>query len=125
MQATLAVEGDGAAAAMRSLQTWLQTKEELRGQVRPVVRTPQPGEMGSVVEALTFAAEASEVATAIASVVIAWIRRQAGKVSVRVTRPDGAEMTVTADHVRGLTPEEIRSMVTQLKTILNGSGVGE
>jgi hypothetical protein len=80
--------------------------------------------MGPLVEALTAATEGG-AATAIASVLISWIRRQVGKVSVRVTRLDGAEITLTADHVRGLTPEEIRSMVTQLKTTLDGSGVGE
>ncbi|HSZ28505.1 MAG TPA: AAA family ATPase, partial [Pseudonocardiaceae bacterium] len=41
---------------------------------------------------------------------ISWIRRQSGKVSVSVARPDGAKTTVTAGHVRGLTTEELRSL---------------
>jgi Effector Associated Constant Component 1 len=65
------------------------------------------------------------VATAVASVLISWIRRQSGTVSVRATRPDGAEITVTADHVRGLTTEEVRSVVTQLGATLDGAGAGE
>lgn len=125
MQVRLTVAGDDAPAAMRSLQAWLAGQDELRGRVRPVVEAPRPGTMGSVVEALMVTLGQSGVATAVASVLISWIRRQRGTVSLRATRPDGAEVTVTADHVRGLTTEEVRSVVTQLGATLDGAGAGE
>jgi len=80
--------------------------------------------MGSVAEVLMVAvgqAGVAGVATAVASVLISWIRRRSGNVSVNVTRPDGAEVTLTAEHVRGLTTEEVRSVVTQLEATLDGT----
>jgi Effector Associated Constant Component 1 len=125
MQVRLTVAGDDAPAAMRSLEAWLVGHDELCGRVQPVVEAPRPGTMGSVAEVLMVTLEQSGVATAVASVLISWIRRQSGTVSVRATRPDGAEITVTADHVRGLTTEEVRSVVTQLGATLDGAGAGE
>lgn len=125
MQVRLAVAGDDATAAMQSLEAWLAGRDELRGRVRPMALALQPGAMGSVADVLTVAAGPAGVATAVASVLISWIRRQAGKVSVKVTRPDGAEITLTAEHVRGLTAEEVRSVVTQLEATLEGTGAGE
>lgn len=125
MQVRLTVAGDDATAAMRSLEAWLAGQDELRGRVRPGVIAPQPGAMGSVAEVLVVTVGQAGVATAVASVLISWIRRQAGKVSVNVTRSDGAEITFTVEHVRGLTTEEVRSMVTQLEAMLDGAGAGE
>lgn len=125
MQVRLTVAGDDATAVMRSLEAWLASHDELRGQVEPVVTAPQPGTMGSVADVLMVTVGPGGVATAVASVLISWIRRQRGKVSVSAKRPDGAEITLTADHVRGLTTEEIRALVTQLEATLNGTGAGE
>ncbi len=125
MQVRLTVAGDDATAATRSLEVWLAGHDELRGWVRPVVTAPQPGAMGSVAEVLMVTAGQAGVATAVASVLISWIRRQRGTVSVSARRPDGAEITLTAEHVRGLTTEEIRSVVTQLEAMLDGTSGGE
>ncbi|MGH3720650.1 MAG: effector-associated constant component EACC1 [Pseudonocardiaceae bacterium] len=125
MQVRLTVDGDDAPAAMRSLEAWLVGHDELRGRVRPVVEAPQPGTMGSVADVLMVTLGQGGVATAVASVLISWIRRQSGTVSVRATRSDGAEFTVTAEHVRGLTTEEVRSVVNQLAATLDGAGAGE
>jgi len=64
------------------------------------------------------------VATALVSVLIAWIRRQTGTASVTAKRSDGAEFTLSADHVRGLTVEEIRALVSELSTALDGDDAG-
>ena len=125
MQVRLTVTGDDATAAMRSLEEWLAGHDELRGRVRPVVTAPQPGTMGSVADVLMVTVGPGGVATAMASVLISWIRRQRGTVSVRAKRPNGAEVTLTADHVRGLTTEEVRALVTQLEATLEGTGAGQ
>jgi hypothetical protein len=125
MEVGLTVVGDDATAGMRSLEAWLAGHDELRGRVRPVVTVPQPGTMGSVADVLMVALGQGGVATAMASVLISWIRRQSGKVSVNVTHPDGTTITLSADHVRGLTTEEVRSVITQLGTTLDGAGVGK
>lgn len=125
MEVRLTVAGDDATAAMRSLEVWLAGHDELRGRVRPVVIAPQPGTMGSVAEVLMVTVGQAGMATAVASVLVSWIRRRSGKVSVNVTRPDGAEITLIAEHVRGLTTEEVRSVVTQLEATLDVTGAGK
>ena len=118
VEVELTVIGDDTVATVRSLEAWLAGREELRGRVRPVVAVPEPGAMGSVVDVLTVALGQGGMATATASVLISWIRRQHGKVSVTAKRPDGAEITLAADHVRGLTSEEIPALVTELAAAL-------
>lgn len=125
LEGKLTVAGDDVTAAMRSLEAWLAGHEELRGRVRPVVMALQPDTMGSVADVLMVTVGQAGVATAVASVLISWIRRQSGKISVSVTRHDGAEITFTAEHVRGLTTEEVRSVVTQLAATLDGRDAGK
>ena len=105
----LTVSGDDATERVRSLDSWLVGEDRLRGRVRRVVRAPEPPTMGSVPDVLMVALGQGGVATALASVLIAWIRRQTGTASVTAKRPDGAEFTLSADHVRGLTVEEVRT----------------
>jgi hypothetical protein len=117
----LSVVGDQAATVRRSLEAWLLGHDELRGRVRSVPAAPSPGAMGSLPDVLMVAVEhGGAVATATASVLISWIRRQSAKVSVTAKRPDGSEITLTADHVRGLTSEEIPPLVTRLAAVLEG-----
>ena len=125
MEVRLTVTGDDATPALRSLEAWLAGHDEVRGRVRPVVMAPESGTMGSVAETLMVTVGQGGVATAVASGLISWIRRQSGKVSVNLTRPDGAEVTVTADHVRGLTTEETGALVARLAATLDGTGAGK
>jgi hypothetical protein len=121
MQVRLAVVGDDTTVAMRSLEAWLTGHQELCGRVRPVVMASRPGTMGAVAEVLMVAVQGG-LATAVASVLISWLRRQAGKVSVSATRPDGARITLDAKYVRGVTAEEVGALVTQLAATLDGTG---
>lgn len=114
----LSVSGDEANAAARSLHRWLVGRDELRGRLRSVEVAPPPGAMGQVPDLVL--ALGSGVASATASVLISWIRRQVGKVSVTAKRPDGAEITLTAQHVRGLTQQEIGPLVDRLAKALDG-----
>lgn len=117
-EARLSVIGEDAHAAARSLHGWLAGREELRGRVRAVAAAPPPGAMGQVPDlVLTLG---SGVASATASVLISWIRRRVGKVSVTARRSAGAEITLTARHVRGLTQQEIGLLVDRLAEALDG-----
>lgn len=115
----LTVGGDDAAQGVRSLDAWLVGEDRLRGRVRQVVRAPEPATMGLLPDVLVVALGQGGVATALISVLIAWIRRQTGTAFVTAKRPDGAEFTLSADHVRGLTVEEIRALVSELSTALD------
>ncbi|MDH6579121.1 hypothetical protein [Kitasatospora sp. MAP5-34] len=108
------VEGGGSADDVRSLRQWLVAEDELRGRVVLAETPPPPGALGAVVDALTVALGPGGVATAIASVLISWIRRQRGSVSVKVTRPDGTVTELSATHVSGLEPARLRELTAEL-----------
>jgi hypothetical protein len=121
----LRVLGPDVTALMGSLEAWLTGREELRGGVRAVAPAPYPGAMGSAADVLMVVLGQGGVATALASVLISWIRGQSGKVSVTAKRRDSAEIIVTADRVRGLTQDGIQLLVARLATALDGGEVGE
>ena len=57
------------------------------------------------------------MATAFASVLVAWIRRRAGSVTVKVTRPGGATFELTAERVRELNAEDLQKQAAQLAMV--------
>jgi hypothetical protein len=115
---TIEVAGDRAADEFRSLRDWLVAEEELRGQVRLELPPPDPGALGSVVEALTVALGPGGVATAAASVLISWLRRRTGNVSVKVVRTDGTSAEFSATHVSGLNATEVQRITADLSRSL-------
>ena len=70
MQIQLTVMGDGAPAAIRSLEAWLEGEDKLRGSIQRVVAAPQPGTMGSIADVLTAALGHDGAVAAMASVLI-------------------------------------------------------
>ncbi|MFJ2021612.1 MULTISPECIES: effector-associated constant component EACC1 [Streptomyces] len=116
------VVGDRSADELRSLRDWLVAEEELRGRVRLELPPPEPGALGSVVEALTVALAPGGVATAVASVLISWLRRRTGDVSVKVIRPDGASTEFSATNVSGLDAAQIQRMTAELSRSLGPVG---
>jgi hypothetical protein len=115
METELVVSGDP--EATRSLEAWLTGEFP----VRPMVAAPQPGTMGTAADVLMVGLGQGGAAAALAGVLVAWIRRQAGKVSVTAKRPDGTEATLTAENVRGLTTEEVSALVTKVTAALDGT----
>jgi hypothetical protein len=110
---------------VRELRSWLVGEDELRGHVRPVERGPSPDELGGLVEALIVGLGPGGAAAAFASVVISWIGRRSGGVRVLVRRPDGAEVEVQAERVRGMDATQLRSLVEELSGALSeGDQIG-
>ncbi|MFI5774577.1 hypothetical protein ACIA74_40090 [Streptomyces sp. NPDC051658] len=116
------VVGDRSADELRSLRDWLVAEEELRGRVRLELPPPEPGALGSIVAALTVALGHGGVATAAASVLIAWLRRRTGDVSVKTTRPDGTSTEFSATHVSGLDATELQRITVELSRSLDPVG---
>lgn len=96
------------------LNAWLSGDGELRGHVRLVPAAVPEGALGASLAQLLVALESGGMATAFASVLVAWIRRRAGSVSVKVTRPDGAQFELTAERVRELDAEALQRQAAQL-----------
>ena len=118
MQVEIAIDGADA-IAVRSLEKMLTGHNDLRGLVRPLIPVPRSGAMGSPIETLLVTVGQGGAGAAVASVLISWIRRRTGAVTLKLTRPDGGEASVEAQHVKNLTPEELRSLVTQLQGVLD------
>jgi hypothetical protein len=119
---SVVIAGDGAGDELRSLRAWLVEEDELRGRVRLRQRPPEPDELGAVDDVLIVALGPGGVATVLASVLITWIRHRTGDVTVKLTRPDGTSVDVTAKHVRGLAAADVQTLTTELSRSLDAGG---
>ncbi|MCX4429552.1 effector-associated constant component EACC1 [Streptomyces mirabilis] len=111
---TLEVEGHRATDELRSLREWLLNEEELRGRVRLVDGPVAPGTLGSGVEALAVILAPGGIATAVASVLIAWIRHRTSDVTLKVTRPDGTSYELSATDVPDFSTTAVADLAAQL-----------
>jgi hypothetical protein len=109
---------------LRSLHSWLVKEPELKGRVRLAPGVPAPDRLGPGMDTLLIALGPGGVATAVASVAIAWIRRQTGSQTVRITRPDGSAVEVTAEHVRGLDQAGVHELIGRLAQGLQAAAPG-
>jgi hypothetical protein len=76
--------------------------------------------------ALVVALGQGGAVTALATVLVAWLRRRVGNVSVKVTRPDKTVLEVNAENLRGLTADQVMVLVTELGTsLVTEPGAGE
>ncbi len=118
MDVVIAVEGPAAADELRSLQLWLIDDDDFRGLVRLHNTAPASGTMsGAIVDGLTIAVSSS-LGTALATVLVTWLKTRVGKVQFRLTRPDGAMIEMTAEQVRGLDAEGAWRRVGQVADLL-------
>jgi hypothetical protein len=125
MIVTITVEAEHAAEEIRSLDQELVDLDELRGAVRRVAGSLQPGELGVLDSGLVIALAQGGAATAMATVLVAWLRRRVGNVSVKLTRPGGAVVEVSAGNVRAMDADQVKLLVTELSATLEtepGSG---
>ncbi|MFH8342598.1 hypothetical protein [Streptomyces sp. AM6-12] len=112
---TLSVDaGVPAAAAAADLARWLDEEDGLRGCVRREVGPVPEGALGGELEHLVVTLGSGGVATAMASVLVAWLRRRTGSVTVRLSRRDGSRIELRADRVRALDAAQLRAQVAQL-----------
>lgn len=114
MDVTLEVEGHRAADELRSLREWLLNEDGLRGRVRLVDGPVVPGTLGSGVEALAVVLAPGGIATAVASVLIAWIRHRTSDVTLKVTRPDGTSYELSVTDVPDFSTTAVADLAAQL-----------
>lgn len=109
MRITLKVTGpDGASTAggAGDLREWLRGDPELRHRVgRSPVEPPPPGTMGAIDEIVPLLLEPGGLTVTLAAAVVAWLQTRRGTQTVTITKPDGTQVVVTSEGVRGLTPE--------------------
>ncbi|MCX4791606.1 hypothetical protein OG369_37600 [Streptomyces sp. NBC_01221] len=119
---TLSVSGGAAEAA--DLAAWLDEEDALRGRVRREVGPVPDGALGGELQQLVVGLTSGGVATAVASVIVAWLRRRTGSVTVRVSGRDGFELELRADQVRNMDAEQLRAQVDQLVSAAWPDGAG-
>jgi Effector Associated Constant Component 1 len=121
MNVTITVAAEHAGDELRALDRELMDTDEVRGRVRLVAGEPQPGELGVLDETLMVALGQGGAFTAFATVLVAWLRRRVGSVSVKLTKPNNAVLEVSADHLRGLSADQILDFTSKLAADLASS----
>jgi hypothetical protein len=100
------------------LAAWLEADDELRGHVRREPAAVPDGALGTTIAQLALSLGSGSAVTAMASVVIAWLRRRTGSVAVRLTRPDGSTVELQAERVRALDAAGLRAQVEQVVAVV-------
>ncbi|MFE6100469.1 hypothetical protein ACFVQ4_10945 [Streptomyces laurentii] len=122
MKVTLEVAGpDGSAAggATLDLRAWLRGDPALRPRIEPApAAEPEPGAMGALVDLVTVLLQPGGLTVTLAAGVVAWLQTRRGTQTVTITRPDGTQITVASEGVRGLTPEAGGELAQQLARAL-------
>jgi hypothetical protein len=111
----LVVQATDSADLTRDLMAWLAEEPGLRGRVDVVECPPPPHTLGPVVSALEAVLEPGGAATALASVIITWLRHRTSKVSLSISGRNGhPSLIVTAERVKNLDSESLHSLVTHI-----------
>ncbi|KDQ70027.1 hypothetical protein DT87_23445 [Streptomyces sp. NTK 937] len=106
MRVEVALEVGGTAEDAYELRQWLRGDPELRPAVVPVVpASPTPGSMGTVGAVIELLLQPGGLTVTLAAGVVAWLQTRRGSQTVTITKPDGTQVVVTSQGVRGLTPE--------------------
>jgi hypothetical protein len=113
---TLSVTGgfDDAAA----LDAELDSEPDLRRHVRRVAADSPPGSLGGELPQLLVTLASGGLATALASVIVVWLRQRTGSITIRVTRADGSELELAAERVKKMDHETLRAQTDQLRALL-------
>ncbi|MFF1275064.1 hypothetical protein ACFVZC_16855 [Streptomyces marokkonensis] len=106
MRVTLSVDagaGERAVGAGDGLYEWLRQDPRLRGLVRretPV--SPPAGAMGAWSELVTLLLAPGGPTAAVGAAVVVWLQNRRGNQTVTVNLPDGTQVVVASEKVRGL-----------------------
>lgn len=116
MDVQIAVTGE---ESLDALRRWLNKDPDLLKQIRNQGTPPGPGRLGTL-EVLVAAVGQGGAATALASALVAWLRRRVGDVEITVRRPDGGEITLTARNVRRLDSAQLTELTRRLEDAMGG-----
>ncbi|WP_405944362.1 hypothetical protein OG372_16040 [Streptomyces sp. NBC_01020] len=121
MDLRVTAEGGGHGGDLRAILEWLTDVDELRGRVTAQELPPVPGTLGPVLDALAVAVGQGGAATGLVTALVSWMRGHRSDVTVKVTRPDGASVELSAQRVRLLGDQELRLLVADAAKALNAS----
>jgi hypothetical protein len=106
---------------LRSLLTWLLDEPEFHGRVRLREAAPHRGKMGLDVSALVLAFAsgggavlATTALRTLGNVIVTWMKTRTSPVDVTVRWANGAEVTLAADEVNGLSADGVARLLDDL-----------
>lgn len=115
----IALEVSGTAADAYELRQWLRDDPELRPAVVPLVpASPAPGSMGAIGTIIELLLQPGGLTVTLAAGVVAWLQTRRGTQTVTITKPDGTQVVVTSEGVRGLTPQSSGELAQQVARAL-------
>ncbi|MEU1321145.1 effector-associated constant component EACC1 [Streptomyces tibetensis] len=115
----IALEVSGTAEDAYALRHWLRGDPELRPAVVPLVPTsPAPGSMGAFGAVIELLLQPGGLTVTLAAGVVAWLQTRRGSQTVTITKPDGTQVVVTSQGVRGLTPESSGELALEVARAL-------
>ncbi|MFH9616639.1 effector-associated constant component EACC1 [Streptomyces pratensis] len=121
MRVTLAVDAgdrDGAGAS-DDLYQWLRQDPDLRAFVRrEVPGTPPGGAMGALGELISLLLAPGGPTAALGAAVVVWLQGRRGNQTVTLTLPDGTQVVVSSEKVRGLTAEGTSELAERVAAAL-------
>ncbi|MFJ9660564.1 hypothetical protein ACIRPR_21695 [Streptomyces griseoflavus] len=121
MRVTLAVaSGDGdEAGASEDLYEWLRQDPDVRPFVRrEVPAAPEDGAMGALGELVSLLLAPGGPTAAIGAAVVVWLQGRRGNQTVTLTLPDGTQVVVSSEKVRGLTAEGASELAERVAAAL-------
>lgn len=106
---------------LRGLRAWLTQEEALRGRVALAQAGPPPrGTLGVALEALSVSIESGGAVTVLVAGIMSWLRQRYGQrqpvstTVIKLRRPDGAEVEISAATAGTWSTAEIAAQVRQL-----------
>ncbi|MEV4243485.1 hypothetical protein AB0J63_08755 [Streptosporangium canum] len=122
MQVSVTVTPDEDGDDVRSLRISLAAEEDLAGRVAIEPAAQKPGSLGGVVDTLLVSLISAGAVTAFTRVLIVWIRHQTSDAKVVMRKPDGTEVEISAQRVRGLSPEALTAMTEHMTKSIESNG---
>ncbi|WP_158838700.1 effector-associated constant component EACC1 [Streptomyces sp. NRRL S-1022] len=115
----IALEVSGTAEDSYELRQWLRGDPELRPAVVPLVpASPAPGSMGGFGAVIELLFQPGGLTVTLAAGVVAWLQTRRGSQTVTITKPDGTQVVVTSQGVRGLAPESSGELALEVARAL-------
>src|SRR5712691_1682234 len=111
---------DGPADELRSLRAWLVTEDGLRGRVQPVERPPAVGELGADLTGLLIGLAGTSGSSALAAVLVTWIRTRHSDLDLLVRREDGVTTQIKARRLRHLDASALPDTIRRVTEVIVG-----
>jgi membrane-associated two-gene conflict system component 1 (EACC1) len=97
MEILISLAGEADESELLALRDWLMQESPRPGPAELVAAPAEPGTMGPLIDTLQVALASGGAGSVLAGSVATWLSTRRRPVSLRVKRPDGSELEISAD----------------------------